>query len=145
MDPVSIVSLTTTAFCVVDRLAKTLNFLLHLSHKFKYADVKITLLIGYLGSLNSAVSEIAIIVKGLSGHIQYQKLAQSLDTTLECTKLSLTFLDSKLEGLHSASGDGRTLMDKVSFMLRDADFEEYVSGISTYVNALNLLLNALQR
>ena len=143
MDPASILGLTTTAFGVVDRLAKTLNFLINLSTKLKYANAQIALLIGYLGSLNAAISEIADIVKGLSGRIEYQKLAQSLDTALECTKFSLSFLEMKLESL-SDSDDQRTLLDKVTFILRGAEFEEYINGVSRYINALNLLLSALQ-
>ena len=145
MDPVSIIGLTTTAFGVVDRLAKTLNFLFTLSAKFKYVDAKITLLIGYLGSLNAAVREIAEIVKRLSGRIQYQKLAESIETTLECTKFSLSFLESQLDKLESSPEDGRSMVDRMSVILRSAEFEDYLDGIGRYVNALNLLLNALQR
>ena len=145
MDPLSIIGITTTAFGLADRLAKTLNFLFQLSTKFKYADVKITLLIGYIGSLNAAIVEIADIVKGLSGRIRYQKLAESLDTTLECTKCSLSFLETKLDGLRLSSEDERSMAEKITIIVRNTEFEEYINGISCYVNALNLLLNSLQR
>ena len=145
MDPVSVIGLSTTAFSIVERLAKTLNFLLQLSTKLKFADVKITLLIGFLGSINAAVHEIGNIAKKLSGHIQYQKLAENLVITLDCTKVSLSFLESQLAELQSSSQDERSLVDKFTIILKDAEFESYVNGISTNVTALNLVLNALQR
>ena len=145
MEPLSILSITNTALALAGRLGKTLRFLYQLSTKLKYADVKITLLIGYLGSLNAPITEIAAIVKGLAGCIQYQKLAESLNMTLDCTNLSLSFLDAKLDGLRSNTQDERSTADKMTMIIRSSEFEDYVNGISCYVNALNLLLNALQR
>ena len=143
MDPVSVLGITNTALCLADQLGKTLKFLYQLSTKLKYAEIKITLLAGYLGSLNAAIVEIAEIVKGLSEHIQYQKLAESLSMTLDCTNLSLSFLEAKLDGLRLS--DERTMADKIAMLLRNSEFEDYVNGISCHVNALNLLLNTLQR
>lgn len=143
MEPATIIGIT--AFGLADRLTKTLNFLLQLTTKFRYANVKITLLIGYLGSINAAICEIANIVKMLSKRAKYEELADSLNTTLKCTKLSLSFLESKIEGLRSGSQDEVSMVDKITMILKDAEFDGYINGISSYVNALNLLLNALQR
>ena len=145
MEPISIIGITASAFALVDRLGKTLTFILQLSTKFKYADAKITLLIGYLASINAAIFEIAKIVNTLSECTKYEKLVDSLNTTLECTKFSLSFLESKIEGLGSDSQDEMGMIDKITMILKDAEFNEYINGISSYVNALNLLLNALQR
>lgn len=145
MEPVSIIGITASAFTLVDHLGKTLNFILQLSTKFKYADAKITLLIGYLASINAAIFEIAKIVETLSECTKYEKLVDSLNTTLECTKLSLSFLESKIEGLRSDSQDETSMINKITMILKDTEFNEYINGISSYVNALNLLLNVLQR
>ena len=145
MDPVSILGIANTALSLADRLGKILNFLYQLSSKLKYADIKISLLIGYLGSLNAAVAEIADIVKRLSGCIRYQKLAKSLSTTLGYTNVSLSFLEAKFDSLRSSAQDKSSVVDKITMMIQKSDFEEYVNGISTYVNPLNLLLNSLQR
>ncbi|KAF7503186.1 hypothetical protein GJ744_004219 [Endocarpon pusillum] len=144
MDPVSIIGITASAFTLVDRLGTTLNFILQLSTKFKHADAKITLLIGYLASINAAIFEIAKIVKTLPEGTQYEKLVDSLNTTLECTKLSLSFLESKIGGLRSNPQDETSMINKITIILKDAEFNEYINGISHYVNALNLLLNVLQ-
>ena len=145
MDPLSILSITNTALGLAGRLGKTLSFLYQLSSKLKYADIKITLLIGYLGSLNAAIAEIADIVKGFSGCIQYQKLAESLSMTLDCTNLSLSFLEAQLDSLRSKAQDGPSMAHKMKMIVRSSEFEEYVNGISCFVNALNLHLNSLQR
>ena len=145
MDPTSILGITNTAFSLAGKLGKTLAFLFQLSSKLKYANVKITLLIGYLGSLSTAITEIASIVKGLSGHIQYQKLAESLEMTLDCTNLSLSFLETQLDGLRSSAQDERTIVDRLTMIIKNSEFEDYVNGISHHVNALNLLLNTLHR
>ena len=145
MDPLSILGITNSALILAGRLGKTLSFLYQVSSKLKYADVKITLLIGYLGSLNAAIAEITDIVKGLSGCVQYQKLAESLSMTLHCTNLSLSFLEEKLGSLRSSTQGEQSIADKMTIIIRSSEFEDYVSGVSCYVNALNLLLNSLQR
>ena len=145
MDPVSVTGLSKTASSMVERLAKTLNLLLRLSTRLKFADVKTTLLIGFLGSINAAVYEIGNIVERLSGHIEYQKLAEHLNIALDCTKVSLSFLESQLAELQSSSQDEDSLVDKFTVLLRNAEFESYINEVSTNVTALNLVLNALQR
>lgn len=145
MEPVSIIGVAASAFALADRLGKTLKFILQLSTKFKYADAKITLLIGYLASINAAIFEIAKIVETLSEHTKYEKLVDSLNTALECTKFSLSFLESKIEGLRSDSQDEMSTIDKITMILKDGELKEYIDGIGSYVNALNLLLNTFAK
>lgn len=40
--------------------------------------------------------------------------------------------------------DGMSFTNKLTMILEATEFEEYMNGIGIYVNALNLLLNALQ-
>ncbi|ERF77193.1 hypothetical protein EPUS_06473 [Endocarpon pusillum Z07020] len=122
MEPVSIIGITASAFTLVGRLRKTLNFILQLSTKLKYANAKITLLIGYLASINAAIFEIAKIIETLSECTKYEKLVDSLHTTLKCTKLSLSFLESKIERLRSDSQDDTSMINKITMILKDAEF-----------------------
>ena len=145
MDPISIIGITTTAFGIVERLSKTLKFLLKLSRRCKFTEAKLSLLIGYIGSLNVAIIEIANSVKGFSGIDHYKELLDTLDATLECTKFSLSFLESKINGLHIDTESEMSLFEKVTIIFNRAELDEYLNCISSYVNALNLLLTTLQR
>ena len=67
MDPISIIGLTTSILTITEHLGKTAKFLIQLSTKLKYADMKITMLVGYLQILNAGVSEIGRITEDLTG------------------------------------------------------------------------------
>ena len=58
--------------------------------------------------------------------------------------LSLSSLDTQLDGLNLEHQDEKSFRDKLTVILRGPAFEEYVNGVDKHFNALNLLLNALQ-
>ena len=145
MDPVTIVSITATACGIVDQLGKILVSLVQLSKKFNLVNSKISSLVGYIGCLKAAILQISKIVEGLQERDQYRELVETLGTTLECTKFSISFLDSKLGGLRLDQHGKMGVADKITTVFNSAEFNEYVNGLNSYVHALNLLLNTLQR
>ena len=145
MDPVSIAGITATAFGIVDQLGKILVSLVQLSKKFNLVNSKISSLIGYISCLKAAIVEISRIVEGLQEREHYGELVETLSTTLECTKFSIWFLDSKLDGLRLDKHGKMGVADKILTVFNSVEFNEYVTGLNSYVNALNLLLNTLQR
>ena len=144
MDPISIVGLAGTALGVLGPLAKSLSFLLQLSTKYKMADAKMTLLIGFLASVQVSVHEIANIIKSNGTQPQHSEVAESLNTTLDCTTFSLSILQAKIDALGLDSVQDMTKLEKAIVLFKGAEFDEYLTGLDTYVNALNLLLNVLQ-
>jgi hypothetical protein len=144
MDPVSILGLAGTAFSVVERVAKITTFFVKLSTRFKTVNAKIASLIGYLATLNASISEISDIIEGLSEHERYKGLADSLATTLNCTTISMSFLEAMVAGLRLEGQDEASLLNKITVLLKSEEFDEYLGGINTYINALNLHLNVLQ-
>ena len=145
MDPLSIVGISATACGIVDQLGKILVSLVQLSKKFNLVNSKISSLIGYISCLKAAILEISKIVEGLQEREQYGELVETLGTTLECTKFSIWFLDSKLDGLRLDKHGNMGVADKILTVFNSAEFNEYANGLNSYVNALNLLLNTLQR
>ena len=86
MDPVSAIELGVVAFEVLECAGKILNFLLKISTKFQYANIKVQLLIGFLSSLRISINEIAKVADGLAGRRGYEDVMEGLRTTLDCTK-----------------------------------------------------------
>ena len=141
MDPVSVIGLAGTALAILQPLGKTLAFLLQLSTKLKNADAKMTMLIGYLASVQVSVQHLARLVKDLERQPQHADSVESLRTTLDCTTFFLSILQSKLGGIEV---DAATTLEKAILLFKSAEFDEYISSMNSYVNALNLLLNVLQ-
>ena len=137
------VGLSTIAFGMLTGLGKSLKFILDLSAKYRRVDAKVSLLIGYLSSIQASTSGIADIIKTLKGQPQ-QKIAESLETTLECTKVSLEFLDVRINALRTESVDGLSILNKVKVLFQEDEFQEYLSSLGGFVDAMNLQLNILQ-
>ena len=145
MDPVSAAGIGVVAFEILGCVGKILNFLLIISTKFKHANIKLQLLIGFLSSLRISIKEITTIADGLAGREDYEDVVEGLRTTLECTNLAVSVLDSKLNGLQSDSSDVKSKIEKLTVVLKGDEFGEWSSDIGHLVDALNLSLNAFQR
>ena len=145
MDPVSAIAFGVTAFEVLECVKKILNFLLKLSTKFRYTNVTVQLVIGFLSSLKLSIAEVKNIVDGLANHDQYKDVVDGLTTTIECTKFAMAILESKLDGLRPDSTNMRAKIEKLMVVLEGDEFGEWSSDIGHLVDALNLSLNALQR
>ena len=113
MDPVSAIELGVVAFEILGCVGKILNLLLNISTKFKHADFKVQLLIGFLSSLRISINEITIIADGLADREDYKDVVEGLRTTLDCTNLAVSLLDSKLDGLRSDSSDMKSKIEKL--------------------------------
>ena len=145
MDPVSAIELGVVAFEILGCVGKILNLLLNISTKFKHADFKVQLLIGFLSSLRISINEITIIADGLADREDYKDVVEGLRTTLDCTNLAVSLLDSKLDGLRSDSSDMKSKIEKLLVIIKGDEFGEWSSDIGHLVDALNLSLSALQR
>lgn len=145
MDPVSAIGVGVTAVQVLECVGKILKLLFTFSTKFRRAKIKVQLLIGFLSSLRDSITQVKSIVEGLANHDNYKDVVEGLTTTLECTKLAMSLLESKLNGLQPDSGDVKTKLDKLMFVLKGDEFGEWSTDVGHLLNALNLSLNALQR
>ena len=145
MDPVSALGVGVVSFEILECVGKILGFLLKISTKFKHANTKVQLLIGFLSSLQISIKEITVIADGLAYREDYKEVIEGLRMTMECTKIAVSLLESKLDGLQSDSTDMKSKIEKLMVVLRGDEFGEWSSDIGHLVDALNLSLNALQR
>lgn len=68
-----------------------------------------------------------------------------LETSLESCHVLIFVLQERIEGLtqRQHEGSGLTLKGKVEFLFAESDLNEFTNYLNSQVNALNLLLTAL--
>lgn len=75
---------------------------------------------------------------------QYQQLAKDLKTSLDCCEVVILVLDERLCYLRRSGDNGLNALSKVQFVWDEKSMTDYLNLLNNQINALNLLLTALQ-
>lgn len=143
MDPISAIGFVSSTLTIVELVVKGIATLTELRDRYKIADLKVSLIIGQLSTLNAALNQVIHLLKDNPGLPQDDGLIQDLSTSLDCVETVIVILDERLSSLRRHSAHGLNLMGKVAFLWDDSTLKEYLSLLDNQVNALNLLLTAL--
>lgn len=144
MDPVSAIGFVGSVLGIVDLVSKGAAALSELREKYRIADLKVNLLIGQLFTLSTALNQVAHILGGHPDLPQDEQLVRGLSTSLACVESVILVLDERLDPLLRNSADGLSPMGKFNFLWDESTFKDYQSLLNNQVNAMNLLLTALQ-
>ncbi|KAM0317878.1 hypothetical protein ACHAO8_002132 [Botrytis cinerea] len=144
MDPVSIFGLTgsvLTAGKVVMNLIASLNTL---KSKYESADLMAILLIGQLTTIKTALNEVSNwIATSLHGFDKHDQLIINLESSLESCHVFILMLDNRIIQL-DRTGIDRKLKRKTKLHWNESEIKELNSHLNSQVNALHLLLIAVQ-
>jgi hypothetical protein len=75
---------------------------------------------------------------------QHQSLVHDLKTSLDCCEVVILVLDSRLCCLRRNEDSGLSALSKAQFLWDENSMNDYLNLLNNQINALNLLLTALQ-
>ena len=145
MDPVSAIGIAGSVVSIIDVISRSLGSLLDLQARYKRANLTLSLLIGQLSTLKAALNQISEwIAERLHAIPAHQQLIIDLTTSLECCKVLILMINDRI-GIPERKEDSTlNRLGKVQFLWEEQGLNDYLSHLNNQINALNLLLTALQ-
>jgi hypothetical protein len=144
MDPISAISFVSAIAGIVDLVAKGVLSLSDLQSRYRIADIKFHLLITQLSTLKVALIQIGLLVEDVSHAPRNIQLVSALSTSLSSLETIIGALDNRLSQLQRNAEDGLSNWGKFNYVWDEQTMRDYLSLLDHQVNALNLLLSALQ-
>ncbi|KAJ2979931.1 hypothetical protein NUW58_g7079 [Xylaria curta] len=145
MDPVTIVQIVGTAVSFGDVVIKCIAGLRLLKTKYHDAPLVISTIIGQLYMVQSALDQLARWNKPEHAYDpRYRQLAGQIDNALDCFSLLITALEQQLQDFELASGNNMTTKQRLTFLWSEKGISDFSVLLDRQVNALNLLLQAVQ-
>lgn len=145
MDPVSIIGLVSATTGVIEVISRNISFLVELQSRYKSADLKVSLLIGQLSTLKAALEQIGDLMNtSIFDSPCHQPLIQDLRTALDCCEALILILDERSCALRRSEIYGLDFLGRVQFVRDEKGMAEYQNLLNNHINALTLLLTALQ-
>lgn len=144
MDPISAISFVSAIAGLVDLIAKGVLSLPDLQSRYRTADIKVSLLIGQLSTLKAALIQVGLLVEDLSQAPRDIQLVSALSTSLSSLETIIGALDHRLSQLQRHTEDGLSNWGRVNYVWDEQTMRDYLSLLDHQVNALGLLLSALQ-
>lgn len=139
------IGLAGSVVSIVDILAKSVNFLLNLQTKYKQADLTVSLLIGQLSTLKAALNQISEwITSSLVAVSQHEQLVSDLTISIEGCKVLVLALDDRINSFDRNADHTLNSRGKAQLLWEENGTTDYLNHLSNHINALNLLLTALQ-
>ena len=150
MEPISAIDFSAFLISCVKIITSSINSLLALQSKYRQADLTVQFFFGQLSTLRAALNEICQWINvSLIGIPQHEQLLLDLTTSIEGCKVLLLILSDRIALLDrsGADQDESDLLDlrgKIRLLWAEKESNQYFSFLNNQINALNLLLTALQ-
>lgn len=144
MDPLSVVGAVGSILGIIDLATRSIKTLTDLQGRYTSIGLRAKILIGQLSTLNAALGQIKQVLDLLGpGNPIGEDSQISLDitTSLSCCEAIMSLLDQRLSRMQQ---DHLTMRDKTGILWHEKETTDFQSLLNNQVNALNLLLTALQ-
>ncbi|KAI0424573.1 G-protein alpha subunit-domain-containing protein [Xylaria sp. FL1042] len=140
MDPVTIVQIVGTAVSLGDVVIKCIVGLRSFKNRYHDAPLVVSTIIGQLYMVQSALDQLAIWNKPEHARDpRFRQLAWQIDNALDCFSLLVTTLERRLKDVESM-----TTTQRLTFLWGEKETSDFSILLDRQVNALNLLLQAVQ-
>ncbi|TGO49891.1 hypothetical protein BOTNAR_0413g00030 [Botryotinia narcissicola] len=145
MDPVSIFGFTGSVLTTGKVVTSLITSLVTLKSKYKTAGLMGSLLIGHLTTIKVALDEVSYwIATTLQGVEKTEQLIINIESSLESCHVFLLMLEDHITRQHR-NGIDRQLKGKPRFIWNESKIKELNNYLDSQVNALHLLITAVQR
>ncbi|KAK6837801.1 hypothetical protein RU639_001517 [Aspergillus parasiticus] len=144
MDPLSVVGAVGSILGIIDLATRSIKTLTDLQGRYTSIGLRAKILIGQLSTLNAALGQIKQVLDLLGpGNTIGEDSQISLDitTSLSCCEAIMSLLDQRLSRMQQ---DHLTMREKTGLLWHEKETTDFQSLLNNQVNALNLLLTALQ-
>ncbi|KAI1378831.1 hypothetical protein F4677DRAFT_443316 [Hypoxylon crocopeplum] len=144
MDPVSVIGLTGAIIGIVDVVTRSVKLLSDLKSRYNIIDLKINLLIGQLSTLRAALNQIDDLASSYLATTRHEQLYSDVSVSLQGCEAIIFVLNDRLTQMERNDYNRLTKGSKAYFLWDESTISEYLVLINNQINALNLLLTALQ-
>ena len=150
MDPASIIGIVGSVVGIADVVTRSIRSLNSLKTKYRDAPALVSTLIGQLYTTQVALEQLSIWAGDYSGiptsveAERYAQLAAQVGNALDCFSPLILSLQQHLNKLESLDAIQFGFQKKVSFLWKERDLNDYLALLDRQVNALTLLLEAIQ-
>lgn len=143
MDPLSIVGAVGSILGIIDLATRSIKTLTDLQGRYTSIGLRARILIGQLSTLKAALGQIKEVLDLLDpgSRIEDSQISVDITTSLSCCEAIMSLLDQRLSRMQE---DHLTMRDKTSILWHEKETTDFQSLLNNQVNALNLLLTALQ-
>ncbi|KNG89354.1 hypothetical protein ANOM_002648 [Aspergillus nomiae NRRL 13137] len=144
MDPLSIVGAVGSILGIIDLATRSIKTLTDLQGRYTSIGLRARILIGQLSTLKAALGQIKEVLDLLDPGSRIgedPQISADITTSLSCCEAIMSLLDQRLSRMQE---DHLTMRDKTSILWHEKETTDFQSLLNNQVNALNLLLTALQ-
>ncbi|KAI9691975.1 MAG: guanine nucleotide-binding protein subunit alpha [Bogoriella megaspora] len=145
MDPASIIGIVGSVVSVADIVTRSIRRLSSLAARFRDAPFLISTLIGQLCTVQAALDQLACWANDdLAENPRYSLLAMRVGSSLKCFSPLIVSLQHQLDQVEEVPENQFSLSKRISFLWTEPELERYLTLLDRQVNALTLLLQAIQ-
>ncbi|KAI1111149.1 G-protein alpha subunit-domain-containing protein [Nemania sp. NC0429] len=145
MDPVTIVQIVGTVVSLTDVVLKCVTRLSALKARYHDAPIIITSMVGQLHIVRIAQEQLSPLISRNFGHDpRYRQLASQIGNALDSFGPILLALSQHLDQYEDSSADQMTSRRRMGFVRSEKEMTNLSILLDRQVNALNLLLQAIQ-
>ncbi|KAF1956151.1 hypothetical protein CC80DRAFT_548450 [Byssothecium circinans] len=145
MDPVTIFQIVSAAASMSDMVLRCITRLSSLKAKYHDAPIHISAMIGQLYMVQAALDQLSVWNRAeYSGDARYRQLASQIGNSLDCFGLLVLALQKQLDRFESSGLVDMAARGRVRFLWSEKEMGEYSVLLDRQVNALSLLLQAVQ-
>ena len=144
MEPLSVIGAASSIISIVDIATRCISSLRSLQQQWKGADITVSLLVGQLTTLKTALDQIyEWMTTILDGESQHHQLVMDLDASLKSCKLLVSFIDGHITSLKRDNTNRLIFTSKAKTMWKDSGIQGCANHLHHQTTALNLLLTAV--
>ncbi|PIG82677.1 hypothetical protein AARAC_006427 [Aspergillus arachidicola] len=144
MDPLSVVGAVGSILGIIDLATRSIKTLTDLQGRYTSIGLRAKILIGQLSTLNAALGQIKQVLDLLGPGKPIgddSQISLDITTSLSCCEAIMSLLDQRLSRVQQ---DHLTMREKTGILWHEKETTDFQSLLNNQVNALNLLLTALQ-
>ncbi|XXH04548.1 hypothetical protein Hte_010965 [Hypoxylon texense] len=145
MDPLTMFQVVGTALSIGDIVVRCIASLSSLKSKYHNAPIIVSAMIGQLYMVQSALDQLSVLKSPESRRIpRYQELASQVHHALDSFGPLMKALEEVLDRLEKAAPLEMGTKSRMVFLWSEKDMNHFSTFLDRQVNALNLLLQAIQ-
>ena len=146
MDPISAVGLLSSVISIAQLVTHAARRLSMLKTKYRQADLTVSLLIGQLCTMEAALNQLAEFQQPDSVRLAASRsdMQTALSTSIDGCRFLIQSLDERLDQLEEQAQGRLSAWGRWLLLWNEHDIKCFLDLLDRQVNALNLLLQAIQ-
>ncbi|KAL4995373.1 G-protein alpha subunit-domain-containing protein [Aspergillus recurvatus] len=146
MDPISVLGAVGSILGIMDVVTRSIKTLTEFQSRYATVSLKTRVLVGHLSTLNAAlvqIKQLLPLVDADPSNGDDSQISADVAVSIGCCNEIMLFLDQRLSQVRMRI-DQPTTLDKMGILWHESETTEFQTLLNNQVNAMNLLLSALQ-